>query len=80
MGAIFCRRDDKWKQELEKRLKNEELVTLLAIGAVKYKVLAYLNRRSDIQVFRVETRYLKNRRKGIGLKVVVRKTPQAHGC
>ena len=76
MGAILCRRDGKWKQQLEERLKNGEIVSLLAIGNVKYEVLAYLNRRIDIQVFRVETRHLKNRRKGLGLKAVVRKASQ----
>jgi len=73
MEAILCRRDGKWKQQLEERLKNGEIVSLLAIGNVKYEVLAYLNQRRDIQIFRLETKYLKNRRKGLGLKAVVRK-------
>ena len=77
MGAILCRRDGKWKQQLEERLKNGEIVSLLAIGNVKYEVLAYLNQRRDMQIFRLETKYLKNRRKGLGLKAVVRKASQA---
>ena len=63
----------KWKQQLEQLINSGETVSLLAIGKVKYEVLAYLSRRKDIQIFRLETRYLKNRRKGLGLKVTVRK-------
>ena len=73
MKAILCRRDGKWKQQLEQLISGDETVSLLAIGKVKYEVLAYLNRRKDIQIFRLETKYLKNRRKGLGLKVTVRK-------
>ena len=51
MGAILCRRDGRWKHELEERLKNGEIVSLLAIGNVKYEVLAHLNQRRDIQIF-----------------------------
>jgi len=73
MKAILCRRDRKWKQQLEQLISSGEIVSLLAIGKVKYEVLVYLSRRKDIQIFRLETKYLKNRRKGLGLKVTVRK-------
>ena len=58
---------------LNNLINSSETVSLLAIGKVKYEVLAYLSRRKDIQIFRLETKYLKNRRKGLGLKVTVRK-------
>jgi len=74
MGAILCRRDGNWKLELEERLRKGEIVSLLAIGSVKYEVLDFLNQRKDIQIFRLETKYLKNRRKGLGLKAVVWKS------
>lgn len=77
MPAILCRKDGKWKHELEAYLKSGEIVSLLAIGSVKYEVLAYLKQRKDIQIFRLETRYLKDRKKGLGLKAVVRKAPEA---
>ena len=64
MGAILCRMDGKWKHELEECLRNGEIVSLLAIGNVKYEVLAYLNQRRDIQIFRLETRYLKTGGRG----------------
>jgi hypothetical protein len=46
---------------------------LLALGAVKYEVLAYLNRRKDIGIIKLETRYMKKREKGIGLKAMVKR-------
>jgi hypothetical protein len=72
-GAILCSHEGKWEEELEERLQTDEKVTLLAIGRVKYKLLAYLQRRKDIEVVKVETKYMKNRDKGIGLKVAVRR-------
>ena len=59
------------EDELEKRLQTDERVTLLAIGRIRYKLLAYLQKRRDIEIVKVETRYMKNRDKGIGLKVTV---------
>lgn len=50
-----------------------ERVTLTAIGRIRYKLLAYLRKRNDIEIVKVETRYMKNRDKGIGIKVAVRK-------
>jgi len=72
-GVIFCSYEGKWKEELEKRPQTDGRVTLLAIGRIRYKVLVYLQRRKDIEIVKLETRYMKNRDKGVGLKVTVRK-------
>ncbi len=72
-GVIFCSYKGKWKDELEKRLQTDERVTLLAIGRIRHKLLAYLRGRQDIEILKAETRYMKNRDKGIGLKVTVRR-------
>ena len=72
-GVIFCSYRGEWKEELEKRLHTDERVTLTAIGRIRYKFLAYLRKRKDIEIGKLETRYMKNRDKGIGLKVTVRK-------
>jgi len=72
-GAIFCSHEGKWKDELEERLQTEGKVTLLAIGRVKYKFLAYLQHRKDMEIVKLETKFMKNRDKGIGLKITVRK-------
>jgi len=40
---------------------------------ITIKLLAYLRKRKDIEIAKVETRYMKNRDKGIGIKVTVRK-------
>jgi hypothetical protein len=39
---------------------------------VKYEVLAYLNKRKDIEILKLETRHMKKRDKGTGLKATVR--------
>ena len=72
-GVIFCRYKGKWKEELDKRLQTDERVTLLAIGRNRYELLGYLEKREDIEIIKQQTRYMKNRDKGIGLKVTVRK-------
>ena len=72
-GVIFCSYEGKWKDELEKRLQRDERVTLLALGRIRYKLLGYLRKRKDMEIIRLETRFMKNRDKGIGLKVTVRK-------
>jgi hypothetical protein len=59
----------KLEEFLEKNQK--EHVTLLAIGEVKTEVLQYLNKRNDLHIIKLETRYMKQRRKGLGLKVQV---------
>lgn len=72
-GPIFCGRCEKWKEELYKRLQTEGVVTLTALGRVRYAVLKHLNERKDIKIVRIETKRMKNREKGLGLKVQVRK-------
>jgi hypothetical protein len=69
---IFCGKDGKWKDELEKRLPTDDEIVVLALGDVKYEVLSYLNRRKDMEILRLETRYMKKREKGTGLKAIVR--------
>ncbi|MDH5794142.1 MAG: hypothetical protein OEZ18_06250 [Candidatus Bathyarchaeota archaeon] len=50
---------------------------LLALGDVKYEVLSYLNKRKDIEILKLETRHMKKRDKGTGLKATVRRRMQA---
>jgi hypothetical protein len=76
-GPIFCGKDEKWKDELEKRLPADDQVVLLALENVKYEVLSYLNKRRDIEIVKLETRYMKKREKGTGVKVTVRRRMQA---
>jgi len=76
-GPIFCGKDEKWKDELEKRLPADGQIVLLALEDVKYEVLSYLNKRRDIEIVKLETRYMKKREKGTGLKVTVRRRMQA---
>lgn len=70
-GVIFCSYKGDWKEELEERLQTDRRVTLLAIGRVRHKLLAYLQKREDMEVVKVETRYMKNRDKGVGIKITV---------
>jgi hypothetical protein len=71
-GPIFCGMDGKWKEEIERRLKNgENPISLLALGKVKYELLNYINKRDDIKIIKVETKCMKKREKGLGLKVIV---------
>ncbi|MDI6904754.1 MAG: hypothetical protein QMD13_04610 [Candidatus Bathyarchaeia archaeon] len=42
------------------------------MGDVKYEVLAYLNRRKEIEIMKLETRQMKKRDKGTGLKAIIR--------
>jgi hypothetical protein len=69
---IFCGSDGEWKDKLEKRLQTDDRIVLLALGDVKYEVLAYLNKRKDIEILKLETRYMKKLEKGTGLKATVR--------
>ena len=69
---MFCGKDGKWKDELEKRLPTDDEILVLALGDVKYEVLAYLNKRKDIEILKLETRQMKKRDKGTGLKATVR--------
>jgi len=72
-GIIFCGRDGKWREQLEKRLQTDERVTLTALGDVRYDVMRYVERRKDVKIVKLETRYMKTREKGLGLKVTVQK-------
>ena len=74
---ILCGKDGKWKDKLEKCLQTDDRIVLLALGDVKYEVLAYLNKRRDIEIVKLETRFMKKRDKGTGLKVTVRRRMQA---
>jgi hypothetical protein len=69
---VFCDKDGKWKDELERRLPTDDEILVLALGDVKYEVLRYLNRRKDIEIMKLETRYMKKFEKGTGLKATVR--------
>jgi hypothetical protein len=69
---IFCGSGGEWKVELEQRLQKDAEIVLLALGDVKYEVLAYLNKRKDIEILKLETRQMKKREKGTGLKAIVR--------
>ncbi|MCJ7719157.1 hypothetical protein MUO69_04420 [Candidatus Bathyarchaeota archaeon] len=69
---VFCGKDGKWKDELEKRLPTDDEIVVLALGDVKYDVLRYLNNRKALEILKLETRYMKKRDKGTGLKAIVR--------
>lgn len=73
---IFCDKDGVWKEELKKQLETNEHVTLLALGQVKQNVIAYLNSRKDLNIISMDTRYMKKRSKGLGLKIKVIKKLQ----
>ena len=68
---IFCGSRG-WMNELEERLSKGDELVLLALGEAKYEVLSYLNKRRDIEIVNMETRYMKKREKGTGLKVIIR--------
>ena len=61
---VFCGKDGKWKDELEKRLPTDDEIVVLALGDVKYDVLRYLNNRKALEILKLETRYMKKRDKG----------------
>jgi hypothetical protein len=71
--GVICSYEGRWKDELEKRLQRGPTVTLTAIGKIRYKLLSYLRKRKDIKIVKLETRYMKNRDKGMGIKVTVRR-------
>lgn len=52
-GVIFCSYEGKWKEEMEKRLQTSEKVTLLVISRIRYKLLAYLRDRQDIEIVKL---------------------------
>jgi hypothetical protein len=45
---------------------------VFALGDVKYDVLRYLDNRKALEILKLETRYMKKRDKGAGLKAIVR--------
>jgi len=65
LPTILCRKDGSWKNKLEDLLEKnpKEHVTLLAIGDLKSRRLQYLNRRNDLHIIKLETSYMKQRRK-----------------
>jgi len=73
---ILCDKYGRWKGKLEKYLQTDQKITLLALGNVKFEVLRHIHRRKDIEILNLETRYMKKREKGTGLKVTVRKRRQ----
>jgi hypothetical protein len=58
---IFCGKDGKWKDKLEKCLQTNDRIVLLALDDMKYDVLSYLNQRKDIEILKLETRQMKKR-------------------
>jgi hypothetical protein len=78
-GLIMCDRAGKWKEELKRRLQTREKVALTALGQVRYDLLRHLKERKDIEIIKLETRYMKTREKGLGLKARVRKLPTELG-
>jgi hypothetical protein len=79
-GTILCAWDGKWKEELDRRLQTDERITLTALGDLKNELLRHLNQRKNIQILKIETRYMKKREKGMGLKVTVRSRNQAEAA
>jgi len=60
---------------LKKRLQTQDRVALTALGQVRYDLLRHLKERKDIEIIKLETRYMKTREKGLGLKVTIRRLP-----
>jgi hypothetical protein len=78
-GIIFCSRDGKWKEQLERHPQTDEKVTLTALGDVRYDLMRYAERRKDVKIVKLETRYMKSREMGLGLKVTVQKLHALRG-
>jgi hypothetical protein len=70
---VFRRGKWDWRSEFEERISKDDEIVLLALGDVKYEVLSYLNSIRDLEIVKLETRHLKKREKGLGLKAIVRK-------
>ncbi len=73
-----CGRNGRWKREIEKRLEKQDELVLFSIGNVKYDVLDYLHKDKAVEILKLETRYVKRREKGLGLKVTIRKHHLSH--
>jgi len=69
---IFRGSNGEWKEKPEKCLQADDRIVLLALGDVKYGALRYLSKRKGIEILKLETRYMKKRDKGAGLKAIVR--------
>jgi hypothetical protein len=65
------------ERQVRKTLADRRKITLLALGNVKFDVLRLIHRRRDIEIVKLETRYVKKREKGTGVKVTVRRRMQA---
>jgi hypothetical protein len=74
-GLIMCDKAGKWKEELKKRLQTQDKVALTALGQVRYDLLRHFKERKDVEIIKLETRYMKTREKGLGLKVTIRRLP-----
>ena len=42
-------------------------------GDVRYDLLRYIKKREDVEIVKLETRYMKSREKGSGPKVTIQK-------
>jgi hypothetical protein len=70
---VFCGGNGRWKREVEKRFEKQDELVLFSSGKVKYDVLDYIHKNTDIEIIKLETRYMKRQEKGIGLKAIVRR-------
>ena len=70
---VFCGRNGRWKREVEKRFEKQDELILFSSGKVKYDVLNYIHKNTDIEILKLETRYMKRREKGLGLKLVIKR-------
>ena len=48
-------------------------------GDVRHDLLRYIKKTKDVEIVKLETRYMKSREKGLGLKVTVQKL-STHEC
>jgi hypothetical protein len=52
-------------------LPTDEIV-MLALGDVKHYMQNYLNKRKNVEILKLEARYMRKRDKGAGLEAIVR--------
>jgi hypothetical protein len=45
---------------------------MLALGDVKHYMQSYLNKRKNVEILKLEARYMRKRDKGAGLEAIVR--------
>jgi len=72
----FVARMKNGKMSLKNAYKRMTKSCCLPWEKVKYEVLSHLNKRKDIEIVKLETRHMKKREKGTGLKATVRKRRQ----